>query len=115
MGNRSTTLQFAALFLFASAFLHMVVPLLAGFNVETLVFATAGLVLIVIGLGLLKNMRWLAWLTFFAALIGGIVSLNGAMTPTVIPNWVYASIMTADWLCAAMLFFHLWKARSATA
>ncbi len=113
MRNQSTTLRLAALFLFVSAVLHLITPAIAGFSQETLLFAATGIVFIIIGLGLLKSLRWLAWLTFFVTLIDGIVSLNGAMTHTPIPNWVHASIMASDWLCALMLFFHLWRGKQA--
>ncbi len=108
MFKTSKSLGLAALFLFASAVLHVAAPVVGGFTTEALLLIPFGLVFGLAALGLLRGMRWLAWLTFLATLAGGIVALGYAMSVTSVPDWWYLAIVAADWLTAAMLLVHLW-------
>ena len=104
----SKSLGLAALFVFASAALHVFAPVVGGLTSEALSLVPAGIVLVPVALGLLRGMRWLAWIGFFVMLGSGIVALGLAVAVTWVPGWWYAAIMAADWLAAAMLLVHLW-------
>lgn len=108
MFNTSKSLGFAALFIFVSAALHILAPVAGGLTSEALSLVPAGIVLALLALGLLRGMRWLAWLAFFVMLGAGIVALGYAAAVTWVPTWWYVAIVAADWLAAAMLLAHLW-------
>ncbi len=109
MIEKANTLRLAAVFVFLSAALHIGAPVVGGFTSQALMLIPYGILFALIGLGLLRGMRWLAWITFFGTLIGGIAALNGMMGLSAVPGWWYALIMTTDWLAAAILLIHLWR------
>lgn len=108
MFKTSKSLGLAALFLFLSAALHVAAPAVGGFTSEAMLLVPLGTFWGLVGLGLLRGMRWLAWLTFLGTLAGGIVALGYALSVTSVPDWWCFAIMAADWLTAAMLLVHLW-------
>lgn len=111
MFNQSRVLGLAILLLYASAALHVLAPLVGGLSSEALVLVPIGALYFAVCIGLGRGWRWLAWLTYFAMLIGGIGALSYALSPTLVPDWWYHMIAIADFLCALMLFLHLWKSR----
>lgn len=108
MFDVSRLLGLAALFVLASAILHILIPFFAGFATGSLPFLAIGVAYAVIAYGLTRNTRWLAWLTFFVMLAGGIAALVLSMGVTAAPSWLYTLIMLADWAAALMLFVYLW-------
>ncbi len=109
MFRYSKTLGLAALFVLVSAALHILAPLVGGFGWEAIQLVPIGLVYLAIGYYLGRNLRWLAWITFFVMLSGGIFALSGAMGMSDIPGWWYGLIVIADWFAAVMLFGFLWN------
>ena len=76
MVKTSKSLGFAALFIFASAAMHVFAPVVGGLTSEALSLVPAGIVQVPVALGLLRGMRWLAWIGFFVMLGAGIVALG---------------------------------------
>lgn len=92
----------------ASAALHILVVLPAGFTGDALRLVPIGLVLILVGLGLMRGMRWLACLAYLGAMAGAIMAY-GSMGSSTVPGWWLALIMVTDLLAAATLFLHIWR------
>ncbi len=111
MFRYSKTPGLAALFVLVSAALHILAPLVGSFGWEAIQLVPIGLAYVAIGYYLGRNLRWLAWITFFIMLFGGIVALGGAMGMSGVPGWWYALIVIANWLAAAMLFGFLWHSK----
>lgn len=108
MVTRSRSLRLAALFVFASAALHLLAPLPAGFEAGSLPLVAVGLVYAVIGYFLIPNRRWLAWLAFLVMLAGCVASIGGVMSPGGVPDWWWMAILAVDLGAAIMLFVYLW-------
>lgn len=104
----SKPLGLAALFVYASAALHLPAPLIGGVSGFSLMLLLVGILYVAIAWLLPGNRRWLAWLTFFLMLAGGIAASVYAMVDVLLPGWWWSLIMVADWAAAAMLFAYLW-------
>ena len=111
MFGRTKTLGLTALLLGLSGLLHIVAPFVSGFSSEGLTLVPFGLAWLLIALGLLRGMRWLAWVAFFAAISLGIVAMSSAFGFSDVPGWLYGTIAVADGLAAVTLFGHLWFPR----
>ena len=115
MFKHSMTLGLATLFLWVSAVLHMATPAMGGFGSQALTLVGIGVLFAVIALLLPGNRRWLAWLTFFMTLFGGIAALSSAIAPDTLPALWHWLILAANWLSALMLFGYLWNPKPAGA
>lgn len=104
----SRSLRLAAGFVFVIATLHILAPLVGGFGGESLTLVLPGLLAALVGFGLLRNRRWLAWLSFFALMIDGVVGLGHAMSVSEIPVWWLALIVAADAAATLLLLVYLW-------
>lgn len=101
--------KFAAILVFAAALFHFSVPMLSGFvsiSLPQLVFAV---LCVVLGMMMLKNKRWVMWLSFFVMLFGGIQGMAGYLSGSVIPDWASLGAWVVSWLAAACLFLVLWR------
>ena len=56
-----------------------------------------------------KARRFMAWITFFAMLAGGIAAIGFSAGVGTIPAWWWMLILAADWVAAALLFIYLWN------
>lgn len=115
MFKHSIPLGLAALFLWLSAILHLATSAVGGFASEALTLIGTGVILALIAFFLPSNRRWLAWLTFFITLFGGIAALSSAMAPGTLPALWHWLILAANWLSALMLFGYLWSPKPAVA
>ncbi len=99
----------AALFLLLSAVLHLVVIAVSGggFLMPMIVGA---IMWFVIGAGLQRGLRWLAYVAFLLAMIGGVYAMGVGMGQTGLTQMALFGIMGADWIAAVLLFGALWKA-----
>ena len=113
MTTMPKSLSFAVIFVLVSAALHVIAPLLSGFSSEGLFLVPFGLLYGLIAMGLMRNMRWLAWVTFFILMFGGIFAMASAMSAITVPSWIYSFIAAADWAGAACLFGYLWNPKPA--
>ena len=97
-----------ALLLLVSAVLHLLVIVLSlgGYVLPMLVGAV---VWVVIAAGLQRNWRWLAYLAFLLAIIGGIVAMSNGMATSGIVAIAFWSMMALDWVAAAFLFLLIWR------
>lgn len=115
MFRHSTAYGLAALFVFISAVLHLIAPFVSGFSAAGWQLVPFGIVYVAIGYGLMRGMRWLAWLTLFVMMAGGIAALGAYFGVSAVPAWLYLLIVVADWLAAACLFAILWMPKRAAA
>ena len=98
----------AALATFISAALHIVVILLTGS--EHLTSMIAGVVIwTLIGLGLMRQMRLVAYLGFLMGLLGVIVSLGFGMSAFGAERYAFLGITLFDLLAVIFLFGILWR------
>ncbi len=98
-----------AFFVLISALLHLLALVLGRFSDDAILMGIVGVGLLVIVAGLTRNIRWLAWLSFFVMGIGGSVALSYLWAETTVPTWLFATIMSADWLAALGLLAGLWR------
>ena len=113
MESRSKLLVSAAILLFVSALAH-VVALFAGPGGSVPVALVSCAVLAVLGFGLLKGLRWVAWVAFFVALADGIAALGAAVAAT-LPDPVCLAVAACDGQAALALFIALWRTPAARA
>ncbi|MGR3343828.1 MAG: hypothetical protein ACU0DI_11480 [Paracoccaceae bacterium] len=99
-----------ALFILISALLNIFAFVVGGFTSNALMLLPVGFFYTAIGYGLLRGWRWLAYVTFFLVMIGGILALAAIWSASTVPGWWYALIVGSDWLSAAALFPALWRA-----
>ena len=98
-----------ALLLLLSAMLHLVVIAVSGGGF--LVPMIGGAIMwFVIGAGLQRGLRWLAYIAFLLAMFGGVYAMGTGMGQTGLTQMALFGIMGADWLAAVLLFGALWKA-----
>jgi hypothetical protein len=101
--------RLAALFLLTSAVLHLVVIAVSGGGFLVLMIVGA-VMWFVIGAGLQRGLRWLAYIAFLLAMIGGVYAMGTAMGQTGLTALALFGIMAADWIATVLLFGALWKA-----
>ena len=111
MFENSKSLGIAALFVIVSGVLHLPAPVILGVSPYALGLMVIGLIYIGIGWALPANRRWLAWITFFVVMFGGIVAMASAMGSLGVTAMWWALIFIVDWLAALMLFIYLWKSK----
>lgn len=100
--------RMAAVLLLVSAALHLVVIAVSGG--EFLVPMIVGAVMwFMVGAGLQRRMRWLAYIAFLLAMIGGVYAMGTGMGQTGLTQMALFGIMAADWMAAVLLFVALWK------
>lgn len=104
--------RMAAMLLLVSAALHIVVIAVSGGGFLVPMIAGA-MMWFVIGAGLQRGMRWLAYIAFLLAMIGGVYAMGTGMGQTGLTQMALFGIMAADWIAAVLLFVALWKAPQA--
>lgn len=98
----------AGLFLLISAGLHLVYFLVTGFGeFPMLIFAT---LYAVFAIGVMRPMRWLAYIVFVVMLFGIIVSY--ALNDGGLAGFVSWGITIAELGAAICLFIYLWRNKS---
>jgi hypothetical protein len=95
----------AASALFVASILNLIAPVVGG----GMGFVITGVVLCLLGVGLLRGMRWVAYLAFLIAGIAGAVALGFYWAI----GWFSIAMMLASWAAAVMLFPVLWRPASA--
>ena len=101
--------RIGALFVFLSAALHILTPVVGGLTTDALALIPVGLIYALIGYGLLRGMRWLAYVTFFLLFILGTYAITLIWAASPVPSWWTAAIVIADFLAVAGLFVALWR------
>ena len=99
----------AVIFVLISAVLHIVAPLFGGMTPDATGLVAFGIFWLAIAWGLNQGWRWLAYIAFIAALIGGSAAVALYVGWSTVPGWIYLGIIVADWLAAAALFVTLWR------
>lgn len=105
-----SALSIAAIAITVSALMHLVVPVLSGFAPGTPILLVFFVLYLAIAWGLMRKMRWLAWLTFLWMIVGMAAAISGAMTGPV--NWAYAIMALANIVTFVSLFIALWHPKA---
>ena len=92
-----------------SALLHVLAPVLSGFDRDGLWLAAMLPVFLGMIWGLAQGWRWFAYLCFFIGAVAGIFALSHIWAVNPVPSWIYSGILVADWAAAAALFVALWR------
>lgn len=106
--SKSST-RIAALALCVSALLHVIAPIFGGFSGPALTLMAVGPVYALFAFGLLRELRWLAYLVFVIVLVGAVTAFIFSYTPGAVPSWLYTSIAVVDLLVLVGLFITLWQ------
>jgi len=100
--------KMAGIFLIISGLLHIPMFLVGGFTGKSIQMAIVGVVWVLLGLGLRRQMKYLACVVFALMLVGIIVGLTSLNTGPV-PNAWWWLIILADLLTAIFLFRIIWS------
>jgi hypothetical protein len=104
-------MRFAVIPLMMSAVLHVVGFILAGFASESLFLLFPATLYSLLSVGLLRGMKWVAWVTL-ACMVGAIVgTLIEFAGPLMAPAPVLIAIIIVDFITAGLLVRGLWLGR----
>ena len=103
--------RMAAFLLAIAGTLHVLSPLFGGFVNEALYLVPVGVVWLAVAYGLSFNLRWLAWLAFFAAMVGAIAAMSSAMGYSAVPSSLYWAIAVLEAVAVVVLFGVLWNSK----
>ena len=112
--NPSQQFRRTAMLFFAGAVLQAIVIVFSGFAL----FAdmAPGVALwTAFALGLLRGMRWLAYIAFFACLVALVFALGHAMSTSGLTSLALWALLAVNFLAALGLFAILWRPKSAPA
>jgi hypothetical protein len=101
--------KIAASSAFVSALFHLLAPLFGGLTSEALFLLPFSVMWALIGWGLIRGSRLVAYFAFLIGAIGVSVGLAGFMDPVGVPIWIYAAVTLADLGVAITLFVALWR------
>ena len=104
------SLRIAALGLAVSGVLHLVVPIFGGFTSWSLTLAGVGIVYIIAAVGLLRGLRWLAYVSFMWLLIGTTVAFISSYGAGAVPAWMRARIVGVTLVSLSRGFSCEWRA-----
>jgi hypothetical protein len=107
--------RIGAFFALLSAALHILVIMVGGAAPEAITLVAVGLVYLAIGYGLLRGMRWLAFIAFFVFFIGAIFVMANIWTLSAVPSWWFALATAINILAVVGLFAALWRPAPTTA
>lgn len=90
-----------------NAMLHFFVFLIIGFTPDAMLFVLIGVVYGFLAWGVLRKMRWLAYIVFLIALFGisAVINMMGTLS---IPSFWLGLIIITKIVLALILFFILW-------
>ena len=108
MRDTPISLRVATTAVFASAALHIGAVATAGFAQPALILLGVSSFYVLLGLGLLRRLGWVTYLTFICMLIGAKGALIEIGRETYADYWIIG-IALADGLAAAALFVALWQ------
>lgn len=99
---------------FLSAALHVVGLVAGGWASDALGLVVGAAIWLVLGAGLMRDLRWVAYVTFLFAIFGAIYSLSAAVSaaPGLVQT-IWWGITAADALVVLSLFGALWSHREA--
>jgi len=100
----------AGLFVIISGILHLPLFLFSGYSPRVVQMAIVGVVWILLGLGLRRQMKYLPCVVYFLMLFGCIAILTDLNTGFMPNIWVWL-IFLADLIAAFFLFRIIWSKR----
>ena len=98
------------IFLIISAALNILAPFVTGFASVALMMVPVGIAYLILAAGLMRAMRWVAYIAFLVVLIGLSSGIAGYYGSGPVPGWVHLGIIIAHVLGALFLFLALWRA-----
>jgi len=101
----------AAVLMTINALLHIFALVPGGFTTSALQLVPVGFGYLLLAFGLYRNMRWVAWIQFFVALIGGLAAFIMMPNSTVPAVWLWA-IIVLDVAVLCLMLLILWPARA---
>lgn len=108
MLNPSSPFSNAVLLIAVSVVLHLVVIAVSGGGFVGPMLAGA-LIWAVVAVGLNRGWRWLAYIAFLLALVGGMVAMANAQSTFGLTSLTFWGIVAMDWLAAVALFVAIWR------
>ena len=109
MSGSIFSLKSAALPVFVSALLHIFVFVPDGLNADAGMMLGIGIIYLLMAVGLRRNLRWVAWLTFLAMAFGAVAAYNISGGGTALHNGWFLTIAIVDLAAAILLFICLWR------
>jgi uncharacterized membrane protein (DUF2068 family) len=109
MSGNLFSLRTAALPVSVSALLHIFAFVPDGLNAGAGMMFGIGIVYILMAIGLRRNLRWVAWLTFLAMTFGAVAAYIVSGGGTALHNGWFLTIAVIDLAAAILLFICLWR------
>lgn len=109
MTNPRSPYRIGAFFVVLSAVLHLIAPVVSGFDATGWQLAVIGVIYVAAAAGLMRDWRWLAYVMLFVMMIGSIAAITGIWALAAVPGWVYGAITIANWAAVIALFLALWR------
>lgn len=104
--------RIGAVFLGISAILHLIAPLFAGLSGQAPILFVFGVVYVIAVWGLMRAMRWLAYVVMLVLMVGSVIAMTGIWAMAPVPGWIYAGIVFANWSAVLSLAAVLWRPKS---
>lgn len=101
------SLKLAGQFVILSGLFHFVAAIFG----DTLIMVGIGVLYVLIGMGLTRNMRWLGNFAFLIIIFGAVLAY-GMLNAVPPPTWVTWAIIAADVLAALNLFIAIWRPKA---
>ena len=102
------SLKLAGQFVILSGLFHFVAAIFG----DTMIMVGFGVLYVLIGMGLTRNMRWLGYFAFLIMIFGAVLAY-GMLNVAPAPTWVTWTIIAADVIAALNLFVAIWRPKSA--
>ena len=109
MSGSLFSLKTAALPVSVSALLHILSFVPDGLDVGAGLMFGIGIVYILMAIGLRRNKRWVAWLTFLAMTFGTVAAYLISGDGTELHDGWFLTISLVDLVAAILLFVCLWR------
>ena len=109
MSGSLFSLRTAALPVFVSALLHIFAVVPDGLNAGSAMMFGIGIVYVLMAIGLRRNLRWVAWLTFLVMTFGAVAAYIVSGGGSTLHNGWFLTIAIVDLAAAIVLFVCLWR------
>lgn len=104
--------KFAAFVLALSSIMHFMAILMGQFKSDVIGLVLPLVVYLLLALLLNQGRRLGAWLGFLCMLVGITAGVLRLYSSSLVPEWVFQSIVALNVLSALVLFVILWKSKS---
>ena len=108
MSESVFSLKFAALPVAISALLHLFAFVPDGVTASSAAMLLIGIIYLLLAMGLRRNLRWVAWLTFLVMTFGAVAAYMVSGGSALHNAW-FLAIALIDCVAAMVLFVCLWR------